>query len=697
MNPAGPARTPPGDAPNQTATQTDARGFPRVLAAYTQGDAALSDLRQELSESLYENPAAVPAITSLVEQARESEALSTAIYRLLLRDIKHITTEETPTDPNLAQKVSGTVPDLAKHGSLASSPASRVGPRSPLEPRTRAAAPQAEDPVRVGVVLRDRYELTQQISEGPMGRLFRATDRFNEYDAVVAIKVLGSELSDSADALKQLKLEVLNARRLGHPNIVNVFEIDRHGSCYFIAMEWLSGESLASLLDRTRPDPMPKNEFSRILRGLSQGLTYAHDQAVVHGDIKPGNVFLADGNRVKLIDFGVARSDVNPTEAVTEAQPYGLTQSYASCEVLAGEEPEIQDDVFALSLLAYRMLAGHRPFGGGNALHAEAEGIKPERPPDITDRQWKTLQAGMAFRRPDRLLTVTDLADGLLDAPRPGKRQTKRRWPWVLAATLAGFAAGVQFSGPVMERVSELREQYFADTPAQVVEWPAATAPAAAEAEAEVEVEVVEPALPGKPPTTGRATSIFSNPPAATPNVETEAPVVDESGLADDTPAPTLYLGSAELPEPAAAPEPAPEISDNFAAVTPEVYRPSRPLGFVQEQYTVNEGDGFIRLAVASPGTLKRAVTLRVVIQEGTAVPGEDFAVPALDSIVVAPDATTVEVFVPLIADSEAEFIEDFVVRLISLDAEYQVANSEVIVIILDDDGVSQPEVTSRQ
>ena len=113
---------------------------------------------------------------------------------------------------------------------------------------------------------------------------------------------------------------------------------------------------------------------------------------------------------------------------------------------------------------------------------------------------------------------------------------------------------------------------------------------------------------------------------------------------------------------------------------------PDLPLGFVNEQSTVSEADGYIRIPLGVPADLLLPVQLRVIIQEGTAFAGDDFAVPISDSLLISSTAEPVELFLPLVSDARPEFIEDFVVKLESMTPGVQVARNEIVVVILDDD-----------
>ncbi|NND37251.1 MAG: serine/threonine protein kinase [Gammaproteobacteria bacterium] len=290
-------------------------------------------------------------------------------------------------------------------------------------PRHKRARRESE---RSSRALRGRFLIQKRVAVGGVGILYRALDRRREelgYDnAMVAIKMLGEQLRRSPEALRSLQCEVRNARRLDHPNIRKVFELDRCRAGYFITMEWLEGESLAIRLDRTGSRAMPAPAAFAILAEIAAGLMHAHERGIVHGDMKPGNVFVTTEGRVKLLDFGQAYSF-----GATPGLPAGpaISPAYASCELHEGARPEFSDDIFALAVMAYRMLAGARPFGRYSPPKAEEAGIRVLRPAGLDERQWRMLQRGLAWRREDRPLSVREFIHGILPHPAPERQPGK--------------------------------------------------------------------------------------------------------------------------------------------------------------------------------------------------------------------------------------------------------------------------------
>lgn len=281
---------------------------------------------------------------------------------------------------------------------------------------TRVAAPPraARAPVfGEGYRLRGRYLLDRLIGQGAMGQVWRAKDLLGEEardrNPFVAVKVLNADFEGHSDAFVAMHREASRAQKLAHPNIVTVHVFDRDdvSGRAFIAMELLEGRPLDRVIRETGTGAMPRSEALSIIRGMAEGLAYAHRKGIVHCDFKPANVFLTSEGIPKILDFGIARAAKTAVGrgAVPDAQAedsdeagfQGYTPAYASPEALSGQPASTAEDVFALGIVAFELVSGVHPFRRMSALEAREAGI--ERPPlkGLKRREARAIESALAF------------------------------------------------------------------------------------------------------------------------------------------------------------------------------------------------------------------------------------------------------------------------------------------------------------
>ncbi|MGI9290975.1 MAG: serine/threonine-protein kinase [Gammaproteobacteria bacterium] len=266
----------------------------------------------------------------------------------------------------------------------------------------------------VGSELCGRYSLKKEVASGSMGIVYRAVD-MQKLDAgarnpYVAVKMIGTEFTSQSTALKSFQNEIDNTAHLSHPNIVKLFNLERDGNHYFMTMEWLEGESLDALLDRSEGSALPPTQTYAIIEQLCDALIYAHENNVIHADIKPGNVFLVETGEMKLIDWGIACAQAG-ANAGQSKNGVALTPAYASCERLEKAAPTESDDLYSLGCMIYRLLSGRRVFGSMDALEAEKERMQPVQIGGISESRWWAIARSLSFRRADRHASVREFAE----------------------------------------------------------------------------------------------------------------------------------------------------------------------------------------------------------------------------------------------------------------------------------------------
>jgi serine/threonine-protein kinase len=253
--------------------------------------------------------------------------------------------------------------------------------RRALGIRTAVAKPSAETkPARV---LDGRYELHELIGSGGMAQVWRGRDRKLGRD--VAVKILPGGAASDPSRRRRIEREARTLAAFSDPNIVALYDYGEEGGhaeglCPYLVMEYVDGPDLHRFLrEHGRLDTERAVE---ILASVSGAVARAHDAGIVHGDLKPANVFV-DGHGPKVGDFGVARVLDEETGSTTLA----ATPAFAAPEVLRGAKPTPVSDVYSLGCLAFEMLTGHPPYEGGNAwevatkhLEAPVPSVRVSRP-----------------------------------------------------------------------------------------------------------------------------------------------------------------------------------------------------------------------------------------------------------------------------------------------------------------------------
>jgi len=223
---------------------------------------------------------------------------------------------------------------------------------------TAPATPYAD--LSVGHLFAGRYRIESILGRGGMGVVYKATDA--QLDETVAIKTLpGDVMTRSPEDLERFKREIRLARKITHRNVLRTYDYGEAESVYFISMEFVRGYTLNELMDEAPARQMPSRATIGIARQISRGLHAAHEQGIIHRDIKPQNVLIDAKGEVKLMDFGVARMAEAP-EAMTQAGLIIGTPHYMSPEQVQGKQLDARTDVYAMGVLLYELLIGKRPF-----------------------------------------------------------------------------------------------------------------------------------------------------------------------------------------------------------------------------------------------------------------------------------------------------------------------------------------------
>jgi len=210
------------------------------------------------------------------------------------------------------------------------------------------------------------FEIVGPLGAGGMGEVYRARDPRIALD--VALKILPPAFAESADRLRRFELEARATGALTHPNLLTIFDIGTHGGLPFIVSELLEGSTLRDRLGR----PLAPRRAVDYALQIARGLAAAHEKAIVHRDLKPENIFITSDERVKLLDFGLAKVLADDAGSAAETQQRAAsdthsgavigTAAYMSPEQVRGQSVDHRSDVFSFGVVFHEMLAGRRPF-----------------------------------------------------------------------------------------------------------------------------------------------------------------------------------------------------------------------------------------------------------------------------------------------------------------------------------------------
>ncbi|BCF91351.1 serine/threonine protein kinase [Paraburkholderia largidicola] len=344
----------------------------------------------------------------------------------------------------------------------------------PAPARSSEAVGSGLDQVKgTGDTLNNRFVLEECLGVGGMGTVYKALDlrklEASDRKPYLAIKVLNTQFRGNPKSLIALQREARKAQVLAHRNIVTVYDFDRDGAIVYLTMEYLSGKPLSQILRTQDFKGMPVQSALPIVRGMSSALAYAHERGFVHCDFKPANVFLTDTGEVKVIDFGIARVFQRPEEesdaTVFDPGSLGaLTPAYASPEMLEHLEPDPRDDIYALGCITYELLTGRHPFDRQSATQARASNRQPQRPENLSNRQWRALRATLAFDRKSRTPTVSRFVEefGAQERPSASKSSGRSvdRTGMLMKSGVAGLALACAAGGALyFYRASRTLEQ----------------------------------------------------------------------------------------------------------------------------------------------------------------------------------------------------------------------------------------------
>ena len=268
--------------------------------------------------------------------------------------------------------------------------------------------------LEIGHEIGGRYRLVSRIARGGMAEVWEAEDTV--LARPVAVKVLLPHLAADEAFLTRFRREAVAAARLSHPHIVAIYDTCAAGSCEAIVMELVRGQTLRDVLDSGTPVPVARAVDIGVQ--VADALSHAHAAGLVHRDVKPGNILLADDGRVLVADFGIAKAAEAAADLTEVGQVVG-TAKYLAPEQVRSEEVDGRSDIYSLGIVLYELLCGRPPFTGTDSTTTALARLttEPLRPRQVRAGIQRSVEdvvmRAMAREPDDRYQSAAELRDAL--------------------------------------------------------------------------------------------------------------------------------------------------------------------------------------------------------------------------------------------------------------------------------------------
>lgn len=273
--------------------------------------------------------------------------------------------------------------------------------------------PSSVDESYVAKLFSDKYEIIEEIASGGMGVLYKANQL--NLNRVVALKVLHTQFTSDPSFLKRFDREARAMARLDHQNIIRVYDVGQHENSHYIVMEYFPGKDLRWMT--VEKGSFTPQETVEIAIQIAEALSFAHENGIIHRDIKPGNIMISDRKVVKVGDFGIAAA-ADEVSLTSTGQVLG-TPEYMAPEQAKGEPIDGRADLYALGLVMYKMLTGSSPYEGlskmaivGKLIYEKEDSALIYRQPVSNQLQQiilKLIKKDAALRYPNARALIDDL------------------------------------------------------------------------------------------------------------------------------------------------------------------------------------------------------------------------------------------------------------------------------------------------
>jgi serine/threonine protein kinase len=289
-----------------------------------------------------------------------------------------------------------------------------------------------------GLVIDNRYKIESVLGKGGMGMVYRAHDRM--LDETVAIKVLRAEFANTSEMLQRFKKEIKLARKVSHRNVCRIHEFGEDGGVRYISMEYVEGTDIKQLA-RDKGGFLETEEAFDVAIQAADGLQAIHDVGIIHRDLKTSNIMRDPSGRVRLMDFGIAKSEATDRSTggggLTSTGQIMGTPEYMSPEQCLGDKIDHRSDVYALGVVIYEIFTGTVPFRGDTPVATLFKHIQDPVPFEgpvaarIPLAAVPVLRKTLAKNRADRFASAASLAEAL----RKAQQQTRDGVPADAAPT----------------------------------------------------------------------------------------------------------------------------------------------------------------------------------------------------------------------------------------------------------------------
>ena len=278
----------------------------------------------------------------------------------------------------------------------------------------------------IGKILGNRYEIVEKLGGGGMAVVYKGHDKF--LNRPVTVKILRPEFTADKDFIARFQREAQAVARLSHPNIVSIYDVGQEENIYYLIMEYVHGDNLKNII--AKEGPLPPEKALRIVAQICKALQHAHENKIVHRDVKPHNILITAGGWAKLTDFGMAREITAATLTYTDTIMGSV--HYLSPEQARGQAVGPKSDLYSLGVVLYEMLTGVVPYQGDSPIAIAIKHIQepPQMPsrlnPDLSPRLEKAILKTMSKDPAQRFVSAAEMAQSLQAALKNGEDGDER-------------------------------------------------------------------------------------------------------------------------------------------------------------------------------------------------------------------------------------------------------------------------------